>query len=102
VGRSEEARSTCLEPRDSLEEDLGEEEVNSIPFHKGSQVEAAVGNVYEVTSYRTLHDDACYEVVLFLHYANMGVYSPGTVSEFDREAVVARLRQVLYTFRFTE
>lgn len=101
VGQDEEARSTCLEPS-SYEEYLGEEEFNSISFYKGSLVEGAAGNVYEVTSYRTLHEEACFEIALFLHSGNIGMYTPGDVSEFDREEVMNRLRQVLYTFRFTE
>jgi hypothetical protein len=102
VDRSEAARSTCLGPRDPHERYRGQEEINGIRFSKLSQGGVAAGHIYDVTVYRTLHADACYEVTSFLHYANPGVYAPGTVSEFDREAVINRLREVLATFRFTD
>jgi hypothetical protein len=102
VGQGEEARSTCLTPTIPHEESMGTKEINSVIFNQSSRVEGAVGNVYDVTRYRTLYDGACYEIALYLHSHNIGVYEPGTVSEFDRETVMDRLTKVLYTFRFTE
>jgi len=102
VGQSEEIRATCMSPRTPLEEYLGEKEINSVTFYQVSRVGVATGNVYDVTSYRTLRGNACYEIALFLHFHDVGVYKPGTVSAFDRETVMNRLSQVLYTFRFTE
>jgi len=99
VDRSAEARATCLEPR-PIEEYLGQEQINAITFSKGSRGGVAAGNIYDVTSYRTLHHDACYEIALFLHSHSLGVYSPGTISEFDRQEVIDRLVQILHTFRF--
>ncbi len=95
-------RSTCLEPVDTLEEGLGEEEINSIIFHKFSRTGIASGNIFDELGYRTLHGDACYEVTLLIHSGNIGVYPEGTVVEFDREKIVSKLEQVLYTFRFLE
>ena len=100
VDRSADARATCLEPR-PIEEYLGQEQINAITFSKGSRGGVAAGNIYDVTSYRTLHHDACYEIALFLHSHSLGVYSPGTVSEFDRQEVMDRLVQILHNFRFT-
>jgi hypothetical protein len=102
VGQNEEARTTCLTPTVPHKESMGTKEINSVVFYQSSRVEGAAGNVYDVTWYRTLYDGACYEIALYLHSHNMGVYEPGTVSEFDRETVIDRLTQVLYTFRFTE
>jgi len=100
VDRSAEAREICMEPR-PVEEYLGAEEINATIFSRGARVGAGAGHVYDVTSYRTLHGDACYEIALFLHSHNVGVYAPGTVSDFDRGAVMDRLVRVLETFRFT-
>ncbi len=102
VDNSAANRSTCMQARDtSYEEDLGQDNINGIPFIKVVRGGVAAGHVSDVTGYRTVRDAACYEVALFLHYSNMGVYEPGTVSEFDEDAVMEKLRQVLYTFRFT-
>jgi hypothetical protein len=101
ASRSEETRSTCPEPRIPYEEYLVSKN-STLTFSQVSRVGVATGNVYDITSYRVLHNDACYEVALFLHYSDLGVYAPGTVSEFNREQVMDRLKQVFYTFRFTE
>lgn len=95
-------RSTCLEPVDMLEESLGEEEINSIIFHKFSRTGIAAGNIFEEFSYRTLHEDACCEVTLLIHSGNIGAYPEGTVVGFNSEEVLERLEQVLHTFRFLE
>lgn len=102
VSQDEGDLPTCLEPRNALEESLGEQEINSITFYKGSFSEGAVGNVFEGISYRTIHRDACYDIALFMHSGNIGAYTPGTVSEFNREEVLEKLHQVLSTFRFLE
>jgi hypothetical protein len=99
ASRSEEARSMCTAPRVPHEQDLGEQEINSIVFHKSSRVGVATGNVGEVTWYRTLYDGTCYEIGLFLYFHDVGVVEPGTVSEFDRAEVTSRLEQVLRGFR---
>lgn len=98
VDDSEAARETCTRPRDDHEAFIGEEEINGIPFTRFSLGGVATGHVYDVTSYRTLHGDDCYEITLFVHYANVGVYEPGAVDEFDEEAVKSRLTAVLHTF----
>jgi hypothetical protein len=96
------ARSTCLAPRDTHEEYLGQQEINGALFSRFSRGGVATGHIYDVTSYRTLGADACYEVTLFLHHSDMGVYTPGTVSEFDRTAVTDKLAGVLHSFQFTD
>jgi len=73
---------------------------NGIPFARIGRSGVAAGHIYDVTSYRTVHADACYEITLFIHYANVGVYEPGTVAEFDEETVDDKLATLLHTFRF--
>jgi hypothetical protein len=102
VDQGEDARSTCLEARGGLEESQGQEEVNGIVFQVWSSQEGAAGNVFEEVSYRTIHGGACYEITLLLHAGNIGAYPEGTVTEFDRGAVLERLKQVVHTFRFLE
>ncbi len=102
IGEGEEARSTCLETRGGLEEGQGEEEINGVAFQVWSSQEGAAGNIFEEVSYRTIHGRACYEITLLLHAGNIGAYPEGTVTAFDRGAVLERLKQVVHTFRFLE
>jgi hypothetical protein len=99
VDRSQTARESCMRPRDDHEELLGQEEIGGIPFATFSLGGVATGHIYDVTSYRTRHADACYEITRFVHYANIGVYEPGTVAEFDEEMVRSKLTAVLHTVR---
>jgi hypothetical protein len=100
VDRSEEARESCTRPRDDHEDLVGQEEINRIPFTIFSVGGVATGHIYDVTSYCTVHADTCYEITLFVHYANIGVYEPGTVAEFGEETVKSKLAAVLHTFHF--
>ena len=100
VGPSEEARESCTRPRDDHEGLVGQEDINGIPFTIFSLGGVATGHIYDVTSYCTVHADTCYEITLFVHYANIGVYEPGTVAEFDEEMVRNKLTAVLRTFHF--
>jgi hypothetical protein len=102
ASQSQEALSSCLEPQSELEESLGEVEIDSITLYKGSTVEGAAGSIYEQISYRTIHEDTCYEIALFMHSGNVENYPAGTVSEFDREEVLEKLEQIPPTFRFLE
>lgn len=102
---NDEALSRCLKAEaGSLYKykggDLPKEEVNSIPFSRDFVEEGAAGHLYEKTSYRTIHKDACYEIALFIHSVNVGVRHPGTVSAFKRDEVMEKLHQVLSTFNF--
>lgn len=93
----------CVARKGRYERVLGEEIVNSITFHKGAFTEGATGSFYRAEIYRTLHTDACYEVVFFIHYWNIRGYDPERgIKRFDREAVLQKLREVFLTFRFVE
>lgn len=100
VDRVEGAWATCVCPRDEHEDCLGQEEISGIPFVKVARGGVATGHIYDVTTYRTPNAEACYEVTLFLHYANMGVYEPGMVSEFDEETLRSQLTGMVQSFRF--
>ena len=104
VDGGEAARSTCQKSRDpespaEREDYLGQEEINGVEFSVVSRGGATTRHTHELTGYRTLHAEACYEVILFLHYRNLGTYAPGAVSGFDRDAVMDRLKQVLYSMK---
>jgi hypothetical protein len=95
VDQSEAGRSTCTGLRDPREDHWGQQEINGVLFSIVSHGGVAAGHIHDALIYRTLHAEACYEVNLFLRYSSMGVYTPGTVSEFDKHAVMSRLDQVL-------
>lgn len=97
---SQAARATCREARDPREDTTGQQEISGILFTRINRGGVATGHVYEVTSYRASHSGACYEITLFLHYIDPGVYGTETVSRFDEQAVMSRLEQILHSFRF--
>lgn len=94
--------SHCLMPEPlSFYKKLVETKViNGVTFYKDVVQEGATGHLYEKISYRTIHNSICFEIALFIHSSNIGVFNPGTVLEFDRDAVLERLTQVLSTFKF--
>jgi hypothetical protein len=101
VDPSAAGRSTCTGIKDPQEDPWGQEEIDGAMFSVVSRGGVAAGHLHDALIYRAPHAGACYEITLFLHYTSMGVYTPGSVSEFDRDVVMGRLRQVLDGFRFT-
>ncbi len=76
--------------------------INGITFYKGTAVDVGAGNIYTSELYRALrNNDHCYEVALTVHTGNIANYTPGTVTEFDKEKAYTILRQILDTFTFT-
>jgi hypothetical protein len=45
-----------------------------------------------------VNKNVCYEVIYFIHYTNIGNYTPGTVTEYDSAALMKKLNNVLATF----
>ena len=89
--------STCTVPISfgGSETILGPTQINGIEFTKSQTIGAAAGNVYEQVYYRTLHNGSCYEVTYFIHYGNIGNYTSGMVTEFDRTALYQELDEIL-------
>ena len=69
-----------------------------IPFTRNHASEGAVGNRYETLSYRTSRGGRRYEIVLFVHSANPGNYSPGGIAIFDRARVTRLFETMVSTF----
>jgi hypothetical protein len=89
--------SSCTEPLSFGEPEtiLGQTTANGVDFTKSEGGGVGAGNIYEQVYYRTVHNGSCYEVTYFVHYANIGNYSPGTVTEFDRTALYQQLDEIL-------
>ena len=75
-------------------------DISGTTFSRALSWEGAVGNQYGLITYSALHAGSCYRLALFIHCINTGVYDPGSVSEFDRAAVLRLFDQVISTFRF--
>jgi len=89
---------TCTQPVSlgGQENILGEENVNNIKFVYSKGGGVAAGNIYELTYYRAAYEGVCYEIMYFVHYGNIGAYSPELgVKEFDSLALMQTLRAVL-------
>ena len=78
---------------------IGEEVVHGVNFVHGQGGGVAAGNIYEQTYYRAASQGVCYEITFFVHYGNIGNYSPDLgVKEFDRAALLQKFEAILSTF----
>ena len=96
--RDREMVDTCTQPLPHLETVSGQKTVNGINFTQSRAVGVAAGNIYDQEIYRTVYDSICYEAVFYMHSGNIGNYTPGTVEEFDRAALLQKFEQILSTF----
>jgi hypothetical protein len=91
--------STCTEPNQNggggPENPAGEEVVNGLTFVHTTTEGAGAGNYYQQEIFRTVQNGACHEVIFFIHSTNVSNYTPGTVTEFNRDAVMRNLEAVL-------
>ena len=54
----------------------------------------------ESTIYRAVHAGACYELVEFLYYYDIGAFTAGIVQPFDEAKVVGMLHTLTQSFAF--
>jgi hypothetical protein len=76
------------------------EKVNGLTFEVFDVGGAAAGNLLAADAYRSFHQNRCYELDLRIGFSSIGNFEPGTVKEFDHEAVRRSLKSVLDTFTF--
>lgn len=86
--------TNCLQARPG-EQELGNQTINGLTYQVGKLGDAAAGNLYEQTSYRTVKNNTCYEIFFLVHSGNIGNYPEGTVVEYDAALVYEKLMQVL-------
>lgn len=92
--------ATCTEPNQSgggPEYPAGDEVVNGIAFVHSTAEGAGAGNYYQQEIYRAVNKNICYEVIFYIHSTNASNYAPGTVTEFDRDAVTQSFYGVFST-----
>lgn len=92
---------TCTESNQNggaPEQVVGNDVVNGFTFVHSTSQGAGAGNYYEQEIYRMVNKNICYEVIYFIHSTNIGNYTPGTVIEFERDALMQKLYGVFSTF----
>lgn len=92
--------STCTDAYQSgggPEEPDGNVVVNGINFVRSLSSGVGAGNYYEQEIYRVAKNNMCYEAIYFIHYTNIGNYTPGAVTEFDRDALMKKFNKILST-----
>lgn len=95
------ARSKSMQDPDAPDSPMVVE-INGIPFWKDVVEEGVMGETYKLISYRTVKNEACYELTQLIHARNLGSYEPGTVEAYDQEELVEQLDSVLHTFQFLD
>ena len=96
------AVATCTDPNPNgggPEQLIGNEVVNGFDFVHSTADGAGAGNYYQQEIYRMVNKNICYEVIYFIHYTNIGNYTPGTVTEFDSNAIMQSLGDIFDTFK---
>ena len=75
---------------------VGDVSINGVTFTKSQGGGVGAGNIYEQTYYRAAYQGSCYEFTLFVHYGNIGNYSPDSgVKEFDQAALTQKFEDIL-------
>lgn len=76
------------------------EKVNGVTFDVFYVGGVAAGSLLDADAYRNFHQNRCYELDLRIAFVSLGALDPGTVKEFNGEAVHRSLKSVLDTFKF--
>ncbi len=75
--------------------------INGIIFTKFVSTDAAAGNEYMTTSYRTIRNNQCYALEYTIHSANIENYPPGSgIKTFNQIQVQSTLENIVQSFRF--
>ena len=94
--------ATCTEPSPAaseIEQVIGNEVINGYTFVHSTSVGAGAGNFYQQEIYRTVNKNICYEVIYYLHSANIGNFPADSgITEFDLNAVIQKFYSVFSTF----
>ena len=92
----------CLNVAEPNARNLRNEKVNGVTFTISETGGVAAGNLMDGEIYRSFHQNKCYELDIRIASSNIGNYDPGSVREFDHDAVYRSLKSVLSTFQFVK
>lgn len=77
-------------------------QVNAITFSKDIVEEGSMGDFYKKIIRRTAHEDACYQITIFLHSLNLDFLPPGSLTTFNEQEIITRVETLLATFEFLD
>jgi|GEM_PF-981253 len=85
----------------SINSPQGTDVINNATFTVFTLSNPGAGNLYDTTSYRTIHAGACYAVEYTIHSAELGNYPTSyNLQQFDEAQVSAVLDRIVGTFTF--
>ena len=93
--------ATCTDSNPNggeFEQIVGNQIINGYTFVHSTSNGAGAGNRYDQEIYRMAQGGTCYEVIYFMHSANIGNFPAGEVTEFNRDALIQRFLDVFATF----
>lgn len=90
----------CLQVTEPHPATSHKEKINGVTFEVFDVGGVAAGNLLDADAYRSFHQNRCYELDLRVAFSTVGAFDPGTVKEFNYEAVRRSLKSVLDTFTF--
>jgi hypothetical protein len=76
------------------------ETINGVRFRYGMTGEGAASHSKGGPTYRTFHENVCFEVVAATSAASMGAFDEGTVKAFDSAKLDVLLQKMVQTFKF--
>ena len=102
MSSSSAAVAQCLVPESTYRpQPTSTVDLNSIPFTVFHFSDVGAGNLYDTTSYRTIHAGACWAVEYTIHSAQLGNYpSSYGLRQFDAAKLQDVLNRIVGTFKF--
>ncbi len=80
---------------------IGSTNINGVNFSIISSTDAGAGNLYDITSYRTVYKNKCYNIETTVHSMNIGNYPTDQgINAYDKDAVQKVLDDVVNSFTF--
>jgi hypothetical protein len=75
--------------------------INGVTYDTNEWSGVGAGNLYQGTTYSTVHDNSCYLITLYMHSCNLGpdCYA-GHTTPFDKKPLVNVLNDMVQTFKF--
>ncbi len=108
ASQDSEDKVTCTEFTDipNMNTPLENVEINGVVFATAHISDAAAGNRYDSTLYRTLYKTSsgkskCFELAATIHTGNIQNYDP-PVAEFDKSTALTILQQIISSFKFIQ
>jgi len=92
--------ASCTQPQvaGGPETVIGHVNLSGVDFVHSEGEGVGAGNIYDVTNYRAVYNNACYEITFFIHSGNIGNYDPSSgIKEFDYDTLLQKFEAILST-----